>query len=67
MEANFSNPVEDIQYERSLILLLSITDPGILKQSIFTDDEINKITNLALEKLHRRKCLKEDFALQLLE
>ena len=43
MEAYFSNLFEDIRYERSLILLLSLTDPDILKQSKLTDDEINII------------------------
>ena len=43
MEAYFSNLIEDIRYERSLILLLSLTDPDILKQSKFTDDEVNII------------------------
>ena len=67
MEAFFSILFEDIQYERSLVLLLSITDPDKLKQSKFTDDEINILKNLALEKLHRQKCLMEYFALQQLE
>ena len=67
MEAYFSNLFEDIRHERSLILLLSLADPDILKQSKFTEDEINIIKNLVLEKLHRQKCLKEYFALQLLE
>ena len=67
MEAYFSNLFEDVRHERSLILLLSLTDPVILKQSKFTDDEIILIKNLALEKLHRQKCLNEYFALQLLE
>ena len=55
MEAYFSNLFEDVRHERSLILILSITDPDILKQSKFTDDEINIIKNLALEKLHRQR------------
>ena len=49
MEANLSNLFGDIRHEQSLILLLSLTDPDILKQSKFTDDEIKIITNLALE------------------
>ena len=40
---------EDVRHERSLILLLSLTDPDFLKQSKFTDDEININKNLALE------------------
>ena len=54
MEAYFATIFEDIRHERSLILLLSITDPDILKQSKFTNDEINIIKSLALEKLHRQ-------------
>ena len=50
MENYFSNLFEDVRHERSLILLLSLTDPDILKQSKFTDDEIDIIKNLALEK-----------------
>ena len=45
MEACFSNLFEDVRHERSLILLLSLTDPDILKQSKFTDDEIEIIKN----------------------
>ena len=56
---------EEVRHERSLILLLSLTDPNIIKQSKFTDDEINIIKNLALEKLRRQKCLREYFASQL--
>ena len=43
---------EDVRHERSLIILLSLTDPDILKQSEFTDDEKEIIKILALEKLH---------------
>ena len=58
---------EDVRHERSLIILLSLTDPDILKQSKFTDDEINIIKNLALEKLHKQRILKDTVALDLLE
>ena len=67
MEAYFSNLFEDIRYERALILLLSVVEPDILKQSKFSDDEINIIKNLALEKLHRQRILKEYVAMDLLE
>ena len=67
MEAYFDNIFEDVRHERSLILLLSLTDPDNLKQSKFTDDEINIIKNLALEKLHRQRILKEYHAVSLLE
>ena len=50
MEAFFSNLFEDIRYERPLILLLSLVEPDILKQSNFTDHEINIIKDLALDK-----------------
>ena len=67
MESYFSNLFEDVRHKRSIILFLSLADPDKLKQSKFIDDEMNIIKNLALEKLHRQKCLKEYFALQLLE
>ena len=58
---------EDVRQERSFILLLSLTDPDILRQSKFTDNEIDIIKNLALEELHRQRILKEHIALSLLE
>ena len=67
MEAYFSNLFEDIRIERSMILILSLIDSDILKQSKFTDDEINIIRNLALEKIHRQRILKEYHAVSLLE
>ena len=67
MEAYFSNLFEDIRHERSLILLLSLTDSDILKQSKITDNEIEIIRNIALEKLHRQRILKEVAAMDLLE
>ena len=67
MEQYFDNIFEDIRHERSLILLLSLTDSDILRQSKFTDHEIDIIKNIALEKLHRQKNLEEIFALDLLE
>ena len=67
MEEYFTTIFEDVRHERSLILLLSLTDPDLLKQSKFTDDEINIIKNLALEKLHRQRILKEHIAMELLE
>ena len=67
MEQYFASMFEDVRHDRSLIFLLSLPDPDILKQYKFTDHEINIIKHLALEKLHRHKCFKEYFALQLLE
>ena len=40
MEQYFATMFEDVRHERSLIFLLSLTDPDILKQSKFADDEI---------------------------
>ena len=67
MEQYFSNLFEDIRHERSLILILSLIDPDILNQNKFTDDELNIINNLALEKLHRKRILKEYHAVSLLK
>ena len=67
MEAYFSNLFEDVRHERSLILLLSLVEPSILKQSKFTDHEIEIIKTLALGKLHRQRILKEHIAMDLLK
>ena len=67
MEQYFNTIFEDIRHERSLILLLSLTEPDILKQSKFTDHEIEIIKNIALEKLYRQRILKEYHAMSLLE
>ena len=67
MEAYFNTVFEDITHERSLILLLSLVEHSILKQSKFTDHEREIIKNIALQKLHRLRNLKEIVALDLLE
>ena len=67
MEVYFSNLFEDVRHERSIVLTLSLTDPDILKQSKFTDDEINLKKNIALEKLHRQRTLKKYHAVSILE
>ena len=67
MEAYFNTIFEDIRHERSLILLLSSVEPDILKQSKFNNHEIEIIKNIALEKLHRQRILKEVVAMDLLE
>ena len=67
MEAYFNTIFEDIRHERSPILLLSLVEPDILKQSKFTIDEIEIIKNIALEKVHRQRILKEVIAMDLLE
>ena len=67
MEQYFDSIFEDVRHERSLILILSIVEPDILGQSKFLDHEIEIIKNIALEKLHRQRNLKEIIALELLE
>ena len=67
MEQYFNTIFEDIRHERSLILLLSLVEPDILKQSKFNDHEIDIIKNIALEKLYRQRILKEYHAMSLLE
>ena len=67
MEQYFNTIFGDVRHERSLILLLSLTDTDILRQIKFTDDEIEIIKNLALEKLHRQRLLKKHVAMDLLE
>ena len=67
MEQYFATIFQDFRHERSLILLLSLVEPDILKQSKFTDHEIDIIKNIALQKLYRQRTLKESIALDLLE
>ena len=67
MEQYFSNLFENISYERSLILFLSLTDPNIIRQTKFTDHEKSIIKDSSLEKLHRQRILKEQLAIALLE
>ena len=43
MENYFIKLFDNIHFERSLIVLLSITDPDILRQTKFTNDEIEII------------------------
>ena len=43
MEAYFNTIFEDVRHERSLILLLSLTETDILKQSKLNDHEIEII------------------------
>ena len=67
MEAYFNTIFEDVRHEPSLILLLSLVESCIIKQSKFTDHEVEIIKNLSLEKLHRQRILKEHIAMDLLE
>ena len=67
MEAYFTTMFEDARRERSLILLLMLTDSGILKQSKFTVHEINTTKKPAPETLHRQRILKEYVASSLLQ
>ena len=62
----FAMIFEDIKHERFLLLLLSITDPDILRHCKFTDYEVDIIEEVALEKLHRQRILKEHIAMSLL-
>ena len=67
MENYFINLFEDLRHERSLMLLLSLTDSNILKQAGFTDNEIEIIKNIALQKLKRQLDLKNYIAMNLIE
>ena len=59
MESYYPTMFEDVRRERSLELLLYLTDPDLLRQSKFFDVETKIIKSLALEKLHRQRILKE--------
>ena len=51
MENYFTILFEDVRHERSLILLLPLTDPDIIKQSKVTDYEIYSTKKLLLWKI----------------
>ena len=67
MEKYFSTLFEDVRYERRVILVLSLTDEGILNQNGFTEDEIKIINNIALQKVHKQRIIKEYKAIEILE
>ena len=67
MEQYFNTIFEDIRDERSSILLLSLVEPDILKQSKFADHELEIIKIIALENLHKQRNLGEITALELSE
>ena len=67
METYFNTMFEDVRHERSLILLLSLVEPSILKQVKFTDHEIDIMKDIVLQKLPRQRNLKEIIALVLQE
>ena len=57
----------EFHLERSLLSLLALTDPDILKKSKFTDHEQNMMKNLPLEKMRRQLIFKENVAVSLTE
>ena len=68
MEQYSTTMFEDVRHEKSLIKLASlIMDPDILKQSKFTDLELNVIENLVQEKLHRERIIYVFVAVSLIE
>ena len=50
MEQFFATMFEDVRHERSLKILLSLTAPDILRQTNFTDDELEIIKKILLLK-----------------
>ena len=68
MDQYFATIFEDVRHGRSFILLLlSSTDPDILRQSKFTDLQVDFIKNLALGQLHRQQIKKQELAVISLE
>ena len=67
MEACLATMFEDVRHERSLFLLLSLTDPDILGKSKNNNQEVSITKDLVLEKIHRQRILKEQVAIALLE
>ena len=67
MEQYFAVMYEGVRQERSLNLLLSLTDPDKMRQRKLTDHEIDILKNSSLEKLHRQRILKEHVPMLFLE
>ena len=67
MEKIFPTTLGDVGHEKNLVLLLSLVEADILKQSKFTDHEIENVKKIILELLQRQRNLKEIVALDLLE
>ena len=67
MEAFFNTIFQDVRHERNLVLLLSLVELDILRQSKITDYEITFSEEIALQKLHRVSILKEYYAVSLLK
>ena len=65
MEIDFASYFEDVWHERPLVILLSLTDPDVLKQSGFMDVETETSRSLPLEGLHRQIPLEDYVALSI--
>ena len=57
---------EDVRFERTFVLDLSLTDEGILNQVGFTENEIKIVKDIVLHKVHRQRSLKEYKAIEFL-
>ena len=62
----FATMFEVVRQEQSLIKVLSLTDPDLMKRSKLTDLEKNIVNNLALEKTHRQRRIREYIALRII-
>ena len=67
MEQFFGTMFEDVRHKWSMIRLRSFAEPEILKQSNFMDDEVNKVTNLALEKMYSQRISRKNVAVSFME
>ena len=68
MEAYFATIFEDVRHERSLILVLSLTDRDILGQSKFTDRLGNNLyKKFSFRKVTHTTNIKRGVAIALLE
>ena len=67
MEQYFNKIFNNIHYETSLSLLLSLIDSNTLVQAGFTNDENNFNKNTSLQKIKRQVDLKRYVAVDLLE
>ena len=59
LDNHFDYILQDIRHERTLILTLALTDPQILLDAKFSQQDIDKLVVLGKEKILRQKLLRD--------
>ena len=59
LDKPFDCILQDIRHERTLILILALTNPQILLNAKFSQQDIDKLVVLGKEKILRQKLLRD--------